>query len=431
MPFSIQLSFFDSSSSLIDAVKSRILPRDLEAMQPLKAISRSAISEFIVMGIDAERPEVLNQPIILLDIVDPLSFPKLTDGNKSKDDNEVLTVEPDIKSQDSNNVIIEFIWPFDLNINSLTKVQRSLSELTNCSIYNRISASNREITKSNALILAPIVSPRSVNGGVIYLKSSLSSENEVDVPYHLVPKAESAKRQVATEIRSTYSELSWNFDHKSHRPKEELMLWTDVARRSLIKMSSNFDQGKFFGKSLDGSIAQGHRHAHFVADFDDDKKIKSILLYAPENIPQAIIESATKITRLNTTIPGRGSVSAKISSILLENSKVSSNASEKAKYRSTTPYIPIRHRHKNQTNEDFLLNDLRSELSERGISSPPRNLRVLGNFTDERYLLRAKEGRGGEVSGWRIEFNLDSGIGERLSLGRFSHFGMGLFKALG
>ena len=429
MPFAIQLSLVDSSSSVIDAIRSKVLPRSLETLQPLKTITNAPISELISMGIDATHTEVLNQPLILIDIVESVSFPvpSVRDNNNSKDGEH--SADPNIRDNRTNRISIEFIWPFDLNIDLLTKVQRSISELTDYSVFDRISASNREINKSNALILAPIVTPRSVNGGVVYLRSSLPTGDEVDVPYHLLPKSANPRSQDTSAIRSSYSELFWNFEQKSHRPTEELMLWTDVARRSLIKIASNLDHSKFFGKSLDGSIAQGHRHAHFVADLDNNNKIKSIVLHAPDNIPQTIIDAATKITRLNTTIPGRGSVSVKISSILLENSKVISNSSEKIKYRSTTPYIPIRHRHKNQSTEDFLLNDIGSELAERGVELTPRNLRILGNFSEERYLLRAKEGRGAETSGWRIEFTLDRQVGERLSLGRFSHFGMGLFKA--
>lgn len=432
MPFAIQLSLIDSSSSMVEAIRSKTLPRGLEIIQPLKSISETGISEIIAMGMDAQHTKIFSQPMILLDIVEAVSF-AATVGDEPNFNGSRWghCVDSDKYQCNEHRISIEFIWPFEVSIDLLSKIQRSVSKWAQGSIFDRVSASNREITKSDALLLAPIVTPRSVDGGVIYLRSSLPLGDEVDVPYHLLSKYTNSTNKDNHAMRSSYSELLWNFDQRSQRPKEELMLWTDVARRSLIKIASNFDHGKFFGKSLDGSVSRGHRHAHFVAESDENNKIKSIILYAPDKIPQAIVESATRITRLNTTIPNRGSVSVKIASVLLENSKVSSASSEKTTYRSITPYVPIRHRHKNQTTEDFLLNDIKSELSERDMMCTPRNLRILGNFTDERYLLRAKEGRGAETSGWRIEFVLDRQIDVRLSLGRFSHFGMGLFTTPG
>jgi len=102
------------------------------------------------------------------------------------------------------------------------------------------------------------------------------------------------------------------------------------------------------------------------------------------------------------------------------------------RWRSVTPYLPIRHRHRNrETMEEFLATDVAVELRNRGLPDPvlvtPSEPTAGKTNLFRRYRLSNGESLRDARPGVGIRLELTRPIEGPLLLGQLSHFGFGVF----
>jgi CRISPR-associated protein Csb2 len=103
------------------------------------------------------------------------------------------------------------------------------------------------------------------------------------------------------------------------------------------------------------------------------------------------------------------------------------------RWRSVTPYLPVRHRKPRQSEEQYLAADIEKELRYRGRAdavlagvepSPDMSARTVNQFRRYRSGEKLRQARPG--TGLVLEFA--SPIAGPLLLGQLSHFGFGVFE---
>lgn len=192
------------------------------------------------------------------------------------------------------------------------------------------------------------------------------------------------------------------------------------------------------GKDTDGTPLAGHRHAHWLPlDLDGDRLLDAVLVWAPEGLDEKEVASLGAIRRLYFH-GGDGLGAAASLGVGFEVSGapsdlvVGSALGASARWRSVTPFLPQRHRHrKRQSLEDFLADCVGRELVARGIETPfsleLERQTSWGSFRRHRRTERLRDARPGY--GLILHFEepvMGPGFGP-LCLGSLSHFGMGRF----
>jgi len=99
------------------------------------------------------------------------------------------------------------------------------------------------------------------------------------------------------------------------------------------------------------------------------------------------------------------------------------------RWQSVTPYLPVRHRHKRQTIEDFLEGDVAADLRHHGLPAPVSvrvatpTPAVVNRFRRYRMSERLHDAR----PGFSLRLEFADPVGGPLLLGQLSHFGFGVF----
>jgi CRISPR-associated protein Csb2 len=194
-----------------------------------------------------------------------------------------------------------------------------------------------------------------------------------------------------------------------------------------------------------GGAASCHVHAHWVPlpDLDQgetDRSVRNLIIWVPNGLRA---EDVRAILNLSSASGQRGGVDGyhvrgfpQVRLLFQSAGQVEHVAPELCgpptrRWRSVTPYLPVRHRHpKRETLEHFLMADIAAELSYRDLPAAisvdtvqPSAGRV-NQF--RRYRMNERLTRSREGVGLRLEF--ESLVAGPLLLGQLSHFGFGIFE---
>lgn len=192
-----------------------------------------------------------------------------------------------------------------------------------------------------------------------------------------------------------------------------------------------------------GGAASDHRHAHWIPVGEPGESaayVRNLLLYVPGGLEPAEIGATLDLGELSGKLGGddgyevRGFPAVRL--LFQAAGQIADVAPELCarprarRWRSVTPYLPVRHRHPNrETREEFLAADVAFELRNRGLPAPasvtaaePAAGRV-NQF--RRYRMKEKLVRSRPGTGLVIE--LESPVEGPLLLGQLSHFGFGVF----
>lgn len=193
-----------------------------------------------------------------------------------------------------------------------------------------------------------------------------------------------------------------------------------------------------------GGTATGHRHAHWIPVGDPGESaayVRNLIVYVPDGLQPAEIGATLGLGKLSGKRGGddgyevRGFPAVRL--LFQAAGQVEDVAPELCarrpgarRWRSVTPYLPVRHRHPNRESPaEFLAADVAVELRNRSLPAPasvtPAESAAgrVNQFRRYRMTERLVKSRAG--TGLVIEF--ESPIAGPLLLGQLSHFGFGVF----
>ncbi|MGC8514184.1 MAG: type I-G CRISPR-associated protein Csb2 [Acidimicrobiales bacterium] len=208
----------------------------------------------------------------------------------------------------------------------------------------------------------------------------------------------------------------------------------DVTRRAAIHayaQGQDFKSEVLSGKTSDGGLLQGHRHAHYLPlDLDGDRLLDAIVVWAPGGLPRPELAALGKISKLYSRVPGFRPVRVALTGIgqvpHLLGHRGNRIVAKGSNWVSSTPFLPYRHR-KRQTLEAFLADELQREAASRGMPAVTVLDAVPGTWLDFR---RSRPGVRQEPLGHGLRIQFAEPVAGPVTLGALSHFGLGRFEQL-
>ncbi len=191
-----------------------------------------------------------------------------------------------------------------------------------------------------------------------------------------------------------------------------------------------------------GGAATDHQHAHFVPIASDTGTIDALVLWVPSGLTPA--EVATVIDTLagplsGSAFPGGEPVRGfPPTQLLLQAAGTITDIAPElcgpaTRWHSHTPYLPVRHRKRRDSINEFLANDIATELAYRDLPAPVAvTAREPGNELTDRWALgyrryRLRQNMGQAHVGLGVRLELAAPVTGPLLLGRLAHFGLGAF----
>lgn len=225
-------------------------------------------------------------------------------------------------------------------------------------------------------------------------------------------------------VVSKLDEETFTVRSRRRPPLIDAIVVAEAYRRRLLGVAGrlfgpNDIPPSLFGRTSDGRPLEGqHQHAHFLLRATDSAEIDGLTVWCPGGIG-ADAHNAIRATTLPALLGAP---------IFLEASAGATIRGPSRRWRSHTPFLPPRHpRRRGGRLVPTIEAQVTAELALRGHPAPIAVRSVCGPWTAFRTTRRDKPGsaRGLGAHGFELEF--EQAIEGPLSLGRNSHFGMGLF----
>ncbi len=223
-------------------------------------------------------------------------------------------------------------------------------------------------------------------------------------------------------------------DSPAPPPLTEAILVGDLARRSAMAWYGRLHGGgaspSLSGKDRDGRPLQGHRHASYLAtDEDADRRLDHLTVVVPAGLERGEQDALASVRTLEL---GRGRPPVRLVLVGFGGRDAFRTPlfGPARRWRSHTPFIPVRHpklRGPQGAKElvDGPIEQLVLELSRRGLPQPTRVRYLRGGRWLEFRLHRPRHEPPEGAHGFEIEF--DEAVRGPIVLGRSSHFGLGIF----
>lgn len=187
------------------------------------------------------------------------------------------------------------------------------------------------------------------------------------------------------------------------------------------------------GRHADGSLMREHRHAHYLALPDPERRIGELAVWTPAGLDAEELEAVMRIGCLwppRPDMPGPGEIEVRVSSVGRTDRTLDDLAGKATMWESVTPFVPPRHPRKDWT--WFLQSEIDRELAHRGLPATT-SVRVLDGdwrtFLRQRPSKRFAAAAAGFSSqpGAMLRVTFPAPIHGPLALGHLSHFGLGVF----
>lgn len=213
-------------------------------------------------------------------------------------------------------------------------------------------------------------------------------------------------------------------------PMIEAMRVSELARRALLSHADRHGAevvARLRGRHGTQGVLEGHRHCHYLATDDDaDGRIDHLTLWCPEGFGVEELALIDRVSPLSSWWVERPIHLVPVD--LHAGTRAAGPAASARTWMSHTPFLPVRHAKRRPGGvKDGYMEQVRVELRRRGFPEPVEirplrpDWRHWGAFRRER---DGAEPRGAAL-GYTLVF--DSEVRGPISLGRNSHFGMGLF----
>jgi len=194
-----------------------------------------------------------------------------------------------------------------------------------------------------------------------------------------------------------------------------------------------------------GGARTGHAHAHWipVGGEESDASVRHLVVFVQNGLEPAEIAAIISLGKLSGKRGGddgyevRGFPEQQL--LFQAAGQLRDVAPEltahpaAARWRSVTPYLPVRHRHKRrETVEEFLAADVATELRNRGLPVPVSvtiTEPIAGSVNQfRRYRMNNKETLRDARQGVGLRLEFEAPMEGPLLLGQLSHFGFGRFE---
>ena len=228
----------------------------------------------------------------------------------------------------------------------------------------------------------------------------------------------------------------------------DLVTVTDALRAACVKSLTAVRGGTagtslLAGKDESGQPLAGHQHAHFLP-VTDGTHVTGLAIWAPGGLTddelQALARLAGRTIGAPEGVPGPRNLHVRVTALGGPELLPAALTGPATCWVSTTPFMPTRHRARNQNDTDYLRAQIKRELTYRHFADPisitPISRPELALFTRHRFTPHRRSGQTQKTSGnrnehtsayaARIDFN--EPVHGPLSLGTLSHFGLGLFR---
>lgn len=234
--------------------------------------------------------------------------------------------------------------------------------------------------------------------------------------------------------------VRWRLDTKAPFRTEHGILATERLRTiklKLVEREFGSVSPALRGKHDGGSVTDDHRHAHWLWIPDEAGTVSDLALWMPNGDLDSAAAAAmigrsdfSGFERWNPKgfTPGAVQVIAlgRAAQVLPELVRTATA------WDSRTPYVPVRHRKRNQSVQAWVEADLAKECDYRGLAEP-LEVEVHGERQGEavrfrRYRWNASMAERREAVWVSLRFADAVGGHGPICLGRFSHFGFGLFS---
>lgn len=216
-------------------------------------------------------------------------------------------------------------------------------------------------------------------------------------------------------------------------PGAEALAYTDLLRQAALAklggLREERERSALGGKDADGHPLQGHGHAHYLPLLDE-RRLSGLVVWAPDGLPDDELKALTDVTRLYSPVRESWKMAVRVAGIGHIDDAAPELVTAAMVWRSVTPFTPSRYPGRRDEWPDFLANQVRQELSHRGLPTP-RAVDVLDG--DWREVLRSRPSRWGGRRGTQnrasayLRLTFDEPITGPIALGQLSHFGLGLF----
>lgn len=268
-------------------------------------------------------------------------------------------------------------------------------------------------------------------------------------PTHTAPRATTRPVQAAGGDLPPETELTavrLTLDARPRPPMTQTLNLVEAVRRTFIeRLTSGPDHNlrqpsNLIGKDTHGNpLASHHRHAHFLThDVNEDGRIDQILIWAPGGLTDEEVTAINNaITGDTISVPahvkGPRNIHLRISATGAATDVLPAGVLGPASvWVSTTPFLPPRHYKHNEDQLAHLTREIHREIDHRhrpddlphptsieNIPGPWRGY-VRQRYSKNETLAQARHG-----FGLRLTFRRP--IHGPLILGRYAHFGLGLF----
>ena len=188
------------------------------------------------------------------------------------------------------------------------------------------------------------------------------------------------------------------------------------------------------GRSATGTL-DGHHHAHYLALADDDRRIAEVAVWASGGLGDDEFNALARCRRLwaPERAPGPGTVEIRLAAYGDAAVVLNDLVGPATAWRSATPFAPPRH--PKQDWSSFLNQEVRRELSHRGLPEPAtvdirddQNWRGFIRHRPSKRLAGNAAAGAASRPGALLDITFAQPVTGPILLGYLSHFGLGLFR---
>lgn len=251
------------------------------------------------------------------------------------------------------------------------------------------------------------------------------------VAYGLEQTAEAAPTITASPSARRVTAVRFDLMQAAMPPDTDAVIYTDLLRQAALKRVGENAEGTMLGgKTSDNAPMRGGIHAHYLPVFRD-RRLTGLVVWIPGAVPDKELSALCDIRalydykrRVHVRVSGVGTVQ-RVAPEFIGPART---------WRSVTPFTPARYPKKNRDVwSDFVVNEIQRELQLRGGQRADDIQFIDGPWTAFVRHRPSARMRGDKRQGQAhlpaefLRLCFQQPTCGPLTLGRLSHFGLGLF----
>lgn len=225
-------------------------------------------------------------------------------------------------------------------------------------------------------------------------------------------------------------------------PETDAVALADHFRQSAVSSSNRLRgdvhrRSALAGKDEGENALMGHRHAHYFALANSDRRLEEVAVWAPGGLASDEFEALARVQSLwgPRRVGDECVIDVRMSAYGDEAHVLDDLVGCSRHWRSKTPFAPARHGRRSQEWTTFLANEVQRELAYRGlpaadtvvVSTRERDWREFVRYRPSRRF--AGDARSSPPAAF-LELTFSNRVRGPIALGHLAHFGLGLFTPI-